>query len=109
MPRGFLDEADLVDLRERQSVRRVGGAHDERVAGELDEAEIPQRGAAVEGQLPAVLRDAGPRGEHAEPQNDPGSHAGFVPAFSVPCPSLPRLRLRAFSRLRLRALPWVPR
>src|SRR5256885_4369796 len=50
MPRGFLDEADLVDLRERQGVRRVRVTHDERVTGELDEAEIPQRGAAVEGQ-----------------------------------------------------------
>src|SRR6059058_6276022 len=109
MPRGFLDEADLVDLRERQGVRRVRVTHDERVTGELDEAEIPQRGAAVEGQLPAVLRDARPRREQAEPQDEPGPHAGFAPSLGVPCPSLPRLRFRAFSRLRLRALPCVPR
>src|SRR5947207_1886362 len=109
MPRGFLDEADLVDLRERQGVRRVRVTHDERVTGELDEAEIPQRGAAVEGQLPAVLRGARPRREQAEPQDEPGPHAGFAPSLGVPCPSLPRLRFRAFSRLRLRALPCVPR
>src|SRR5436190_6240699 len=107
--RGFLDQADLVDLRERECVRRVGVAHDERVAGELDEAQIPQRGAGIEGQLPPVLRHAGPRGDEAERQDESGPHAGFAPTFPVTGPSLPRLRLRAFSRLRLRALPCVPR
>src|SRR5207245_2725247 len=80
-----------------------------RLAGEPDEAQIPPRGAAIEGQLPPVLRDAGPRGDEAEPQDESGPHAGFAPTFSVLCPSLPRLRFRAFSRLRLRALPCVPR
>src|SRR5881397_3547187 len=79
------------------------------VSGELDEAQIPHRGAAIESQLPSVLRDAGPYGDEAKPQDESGPHAGFAPTFSVPCPSLPRLRFRAFSRLRLRALPCVPR
>src|SRR5256886_11619611 len=116
VPRGLLHQADLVDLRERERVRRVGVAHNERVAGEPDEAQIPQRRAAIERQLPPVLRDARSRGDEAEPQDEPSPHAGFAPTFPVPCPSLPVLcpslqigRFSAFSRLRLRALPSLPR
>src|SRR5438067_12568387 len=61
MPRGFLDEADLADLRERQGARRLRATHDERVTGELGEAAIPQRGPAVARRLPAILRGTGAR------------------------------------------------
>src|SRR5207244_10697061 len=91
VPRGLLHQADLVDLRERERVRRVGVAHNERVAGEPDEAQIPQRRAAIERQLPPDLRDARSRGDEAEPQDEPSPHAGFAPTFAVPCPSLPLL------------------
>src|SRR5206468_3916264 len=51
-PLGFPHEAELVDLIDGEAERRVALLHDERVAPEPDEMQLPEDPAVVERDLP---------------------------------------------------------
>ena len=82
----------LVQVHQRERVDRVGVPHDQGVARELHEVQVPQNRATVEGHLPALLCRARGRGEHggraqeAEAQRETCLHAGRASAFP-PLPS----------------------
>src|SRR5258707_32581 len=69
-PLGFPHEAQLVDLVNREPERRVALLHDECVAPEPDEMQLPEDLSVVERDLPAVVPLG--RDRHGAKQDDPG-------------------------------------
>src|SRR2546428_12014214 len=83
---GFPHQAQLVDLTDAEADRRVALLHDERVAPEPDEMQLPEDPAVVERDLPAVVllrRDRG-SAEQGDPSDPEGSHCpSTFPVFAA--------------------------